>query len=215
MSHAVNAPDSRAQVFRWPSIVKTAETSKVAPNLSDYEQERSSFSWNACRRDLTGLPGGQGLNIAHEAVDRHATTVSARQRVAIRWLGRDGERREITYDDLRRQTNRFANVLRRLGVGKGDVVASLAGRVPELYVAGLGTLKNGSTFTPLFSAFGPEPIAARLAIARARVLVTTETLYQRKVNAIRGRLPDLQHVVLIGSHAGDADRGSGVHDLDP
>ncbi len=66
------------------------------------------------------------------------------------------------------QTNRFANVLEGLGVGKGDPVAVLAGRIPELYIAALGTLKNGSVFTPLFSAFGPEPIQARINIARAR-----------------------------------------------
>ena len=66
------------------------------------------------------------------------------------------------------ETNRFANVLTRLGVGKGDPVAVLAGRIPELYIAALGTLKNGSVFTPLFSAFGPEPIAVASQHRRAR-----------------------------------------------
>jgi acetyl-CoA synthetase len=93
------------------------------------------------------------------------------------------------------------------------VVASLAGRVPELYVAALGALKNGSTFTPLFSAFGPEPITARLTIARARVLVTTETLYHRKVSAIRGHLPDLEHVILIADRAAEPDRSPDTHAL--
>ena len=79
-----------------------------------------------------------------------------------------------------------------MSIGKGDVVAAVAGRVPELYIAALGTLKNGSVFTPLFSAFGPEPIQARLFIAKARVLVTTEALYQRKIRPIRDRLPDLE-----------------------
>ena len=55
---------------------------------------------------------------------------------------------------------------------RGDVVATLAGRVPGLYVAALGALKNGSIFTPLYSAFGPDPIVSRMTIARARVLVT-------------------------------------------
>ena len=82
-------------------------------------------------------------------------------------------------------------MLRALGVGRGDRVYVLAGRIPELYVAALGTLKNGSVFCPLFSAFGPEPIRVRMATGQARVLVTTESLYRRKVAALRSALPDL------------------------
>jgi acetyl-CoA synthetase len=65
-------------------------------------------------------------------------------------------------------------------------------------VAALGTLKNRSIFCPLFSAFGPESVRARLAIGQAQVLVTTESLYQRKVAALRSALPFLRHVILIG-----------------
>jgi acetyl-CoA synthetase len=149
---------------------------------------------------LDGLPGGRGLNIAHEAVDRHAAG-SRRDRVAIRWLSKDGTRRDFTYADLREETSRFANVLKSLGVGKGDQVAVLAGRIPELYIAALGTLKNGSVFTPLFSAFGPEPIESRITIARAKVLVTTDALYRKKVEALRASLPSLEHVLLVGDPA--------------
>ncbi len=67
----------------------------------------------------------------------------------------------------RRLTNRFANTLRGLGVGKGDHVFILAGRIPELYIAALGALKNGSVVSPLFSAFGPEPIRTRLDAGRS------------------------------------------------
>jgi acetyl-CoA synthetase len=76
--------------------------------------------------------------------------------------------------DLAAGTNRFANVLRGLGIGKGDRVYSLLGRVSELDIAALGTLKNGSVFSPLFSAFGPEPVKARASIREAAALVTTE-----------------------------------------
>jgi len=145
---------------------------------------------------LDGLPGDGGLNIAHEAVDRHAAG-AAGARVAIRWISRAGARRDLTYDDLRRATGRFANLLVRLGVGAGDVVVTLAGRLPELYVAALGTLKNRSVYTPLYSAFGPDPIVARMTISAARVLVTTDTLYRRKVAPVRDRLPALEHVLII------------------
>jgi acetyl-CoA synthetase len=88
-------------------------------------------------------------------------------------------------------------VLRQLGVGAGDVVATLAGRMPCLYIAALGTLKNRSVYTPLFSAFGPDPIVSRLTIARARALVTTDTLYRKKVEPVRARMPALEHVLLV------------------
>jgi acetyl-CoA synthetase len=188
-------------------ILKPPRPWRVEANLSVYPAARAAFSWQSARRALDGLPGGRGLNIAHEAVDRHARGPRASS-VAIRWLGRTGERQDVTYDELRRLTNRFANVLQRLGVRKGDVVATLIGRVPPLYTAALGTLKNGSVYTPLFSAFGPDPIVARLTKARARVLVTTASLYQRKVLPVRGQLPDLEHVLVVRDGAALAPEGT-------
>jgi len=163
--------------------------------------ERTVLSWGGSPRQLSGLPGGRGLNIAYEAVDRHALPPHG-AKVAIRWLGRQGEGRDIDYAELRTLTDRFALVLRSLGVGPGDRVFALCGRIPELYVAALGTLKNRSVFCPLFSAFGPEPIKARLAIAQARVLVTTESLYRRKVEGLRADLPRLEHVLLLADDGG-------------
>ena len=195
-----------AQRFRSVPIVKSRGASTVPPNLADYRLACDAFDWSRERRALAGLPGG-GLNIAHEAVDRHAVGERAGA-TAIRWLGRDGARREITYGQLSDESSRFANVLRTLGVAKGDVVASLLGRVPELHAAAFGTLKNVSVFSPLFSAFGPEPVQARLSIAKARALVTTTSLYERKVRPIRDRLPALEHVLLID--AGDGERVRGL-----
>jgi acetyl-CoA synthetase len=181
----------------WEPIIKSRRGWRVAPNLPDYEQARATFSWDQARRELDGLPGAQGLNIAHEAVDRHAEGPD-RNHTAIRWISKDGTSQDFSYAQLRDLTNRFANALGQLGVGKGDRVFILAGRIPELYIAALGTLKNQDIFCPLFSAFGPEPIRARLVIGQAQVLVTTELLYQRKVAALRSALPCLQHVILIG-----------------
>jgi len=76
---------------------------------------------------------------------------------------------------------------------------ALCGRVPELYVTALGTLRNGSVFCPLFSAFGPEPIIQRMTIAKATTLVTSRSLYDRKIAPIRDRLPDLRHVLIVDS----------------
>jgi acetyl-CoA synthetase len=181
--------------MRWNPIAKPRDGWKVVPNLLDYERTRAEFSWDAARRMLDGLPGG-GLNIAHEAVDRHARGARAAH-LALRWLGKGGQVRDFTYMDLSRLSNRFANVLRRLGVGKGERVFLLSGRIPELYVAALGALKNGSVVCPLFSAFGPEPLQQRLAIGEGRVLVTTAALYaRRRIAEWRAALPQLAHVLL-------------------
>ena len=101
------------------------------------------------------------MNIAHEAVDRHAAEARG-DRVALRWLARDGTASEASYTQLRATTNQFANALRHLQIGPGDRVFTLLGRIPELYVTALGTLKNKSVLCPLFSAFGPEAIRQRI-----------------------------------------------------
>jgi acetyl-CoA synthetase len=175
----------------------------VLPNLHDYESERTADFWERARAALDGLPGG-GLNIAHEALDRHAAG-PLRDHLALRWLGKQGDVRDYTYGDLAALTSRFANVLRELGIGEGDLVAVLAGRIPELYIAALGTLKNRSVFSPLFSAFGPEPIQTRLSLGHAKALLTTESLYERKVAALRDSLPELEHVLLVGDDHGPTD----------
>ena len=150
----------------------------------------------AARAELLEGNDGPGLNIAHVAVDRHIARGRG-DRVALRWLSKDGRTEDISYRQLAGRTNQFANALGALGVGAGDRVFVLAGRTPELYVTALGTLKNRSVLCPLFSAFGPEPIRTRLEKGAGRVLVTTEALYRKKVAPIRAAVPDLRHVILI------------------
>ena len=184
-----------AAMTRLPIAKDIAQLSRH-PNLVDYAAVRAEFDWVKARELLDGLPGGGGLNIAHEAVDRHALGSRA-GRVALRWIGKTGTRRDFTYRDLAAETSRFANVLAGLGNGPGDRIFVLLGRVPELYIAVLGALKAKCVVSPLFSAFGPEPIATRLDIGDGQVLITTEALYRRKVEALRGRLPKLAHVILV------------------
>jgi acetyl-CoA synthetase len=200
----------------WQTISKSHTGIVPAPNLADYEKTYSEFSWENAQRELSGLPDGMGLNIAHEAIDRHAINPSLSQHLAIRWLSKNGSISDYTFSDLRWLTNRFANVLQRLGVRKGETVFALTGRIPELYVAALGTLKNRSVFCPLFSAFGPEPIKARMNIGKAKVLITTPSLYERKVAGLRDGLPNLKHVILVSdsptSMAGTLDYHQMIRD---
>jgi acetyl-CoA synthetase len=181
-------------------IRKTPHDLRVPPNLSDYAAQCQAFSWATARQALAGLPGG-GLNIGFEAVDRHAAG-ALRDQVALRFVARGAPALALSYAELARQTNRFANVLQGLGVGKGDRLFVLAGRIPELYVAVLGALKNGTVVTPMFSAFGPEPIATRINIGSGQVLVTTDGLYRRKVKPVREKMPTLRHVLLVAEDGG-------------
>ncbi|MEY5098286.1 MAG: hypothetical protein RJA36_1005, partial [Pseudomonadota bacterium] len=178
-------------------IVKQPGHAGPAPQLADHAAVCDSFSWEQAAAALAGLPGGRGLNMAHEAVDRHLAEGRG-DKIALRWLGKTGQRREFSYAELAAASNRFANALERLGVRPGERVFILMGRLPELYVALLGSLKARCVVSPLFSAFGPEPIATRCEMGDARVLVTTPELYRRKVAALRARLPGLRHVVLAG-----------------
>jgi acetyl-CoA synthetase len=181
-------------VERSNIILKTTADWRVTPNLDGTVYR--SFSWETIRRELNGLPGG-GLNIAHEAVDRHAEG-QCRDRIALRFLGSGGHR-DFTYAGLAALTNRFAHVLKSMGIGRGDRLFTLTGRIPALYIAVLGSFKNGTVVAPLFSAFGPEPIATRMNLGEAAVLVTTPELYERKVAGIRDRIPTLRHVLLAGA----------------
>jgi len=180
--------------MEWKLIHKCPDDF-LGANLQDYESYTQQFSWEKARALLGGLPGG-GLNIAHEALDRHVLAGRS-DKLALRWIGRDDEVRDFSYGALCAQANRFANVLVRCGITKGDRVYLLLGRSPQLYIAALGTLKNGSVLSPLFSAFGPEPAKARMAIGNAKALVTTEAFYRRKVEPWRKELASLEHVFLI------------------
>jgi acetyl-CoA synthetase len=186
----------------WAPLRKTPED-RARANLQDYEAEVAAFSWAKARAELTGFPDG-GLNIAHEALDRHVEVGRGGQ-LALRWIGRDDQVRDFTYAELTAQANRFANLLVSLGVQKGERVYSLLNRTPELYFAALGTLKAGAVFTPLFAAFGPEPIRARIEIGQANVLVTSEGLYRRRVASWRQEIPSLRHVLLADCAAEAAE----------
>ena len=168
---------------------------KTEHHLSDYEKIRASFSWENVAQELSGLPDGKGLNIAHEAVDRHAKS-HLKNVVAFRFIHKDRSCSDFTYAELQLQTSKFANVLKNLGIQKGDRVFALTGRIPELYIAALGALKTTAVFCPLFSAFGPEPILQRLKKGEATVVLTTSLLFEKKVNQLLEQLPSLRYVIL-------------------
>lgn len=177
-------------------IINKATSGNQVSNLSDYQQCYQHFNWPKVTPQL---------NIAHQVVDSHLNTPNE-NKIALRWLGKQNQRIDFTYRDLAEQTSRFASVLDTLGFEQGSRVFSLAGRLPLLYIGALGTLKAGCVFTPLFSAFGPEPIRSRMEIGEANVLLTTMDLYQKKVAKWWRELPYLKAILLIDG-SGDLDQG--------
>lgn len=175
-------------------IVKALET-RTNANMQDYTEARAEFTWERARADIDGLGNGT-LNIAHEAIDRHVSAGHGDQ-IALNWYSKAGDVTSFTYREMQVQTNRFANVLRAQGIERGDKVYSLLGRVPELYIAALGTLKAGCVFCPLFSAFGPEPIKSRMEIGGAHAIVSSSRLHKRKLRSVVNELPELRTVFLI------------------
>ncbi|WP_449105640.1 AMP-binding protein [Pseudomonas mohnii] len=196
-----------------PIIEKTLANLPLTPNWIDSVQAREAFSWQSEARALAGLPGG-GLNLAYEAVDRHAQGKN-RLHTALRILDRKGSGRDISYAELSILTNRFANVLKKLGVLPGERLFVLCDRGLELYLGVLGGLKLGCVVSPLFCAFGPEPMETRMRLGEASVLLTSESLYRRKVAAIRERLPALKHVLLYDERGGDTAPLEGTLSLHP
>ena len=182
----------------YPTIAKPKlEDIKVRPNIGEYHDSLSGFSWQEFRSNLDGLPGG-GLNLAYEAIDRHAAS-HKRDKVAMYWEGANGEEEQYTFAQFKELTDKFANVLKKLGVEKGDRVFIFMGRVPELYVAFFGILKVGAIAGPLFSAFGPDPVKDRLEDSGAKALIVTPELRGR-VSGIIGDLPDLKHIVVVNKN---------------
>jgi len=147
---------------------------------------------------LSGLPGQQGVNIAYETVDKHCDEGKG-DRIAIRWLGRNSVRKDLSYRSMMEMSNQMANVLKGLDIEKGDVVFSLLGRTPDLYITAIGTLKTGAIYCPLFSVFGPEPIFQRLSRGKGKILVTTSEIFNRKLKFGIDRLPELKYILITDS----------------
>jgi len=157
--------------------------------------DRRHYTWHDAVHEVDGQPGG-GLNIAHEAVRRHARG-TRRDHVAIRLVRQDRSVRDLTYHELDASASKFAAVLRRLGIRDGHTVAVLLPRSPELYIAALGTWMRTAMFCPLYAAFGPEPIRQRMLRGNVNVLVTTQAMFERKVWHMLSALPSLQYVILV------------------
>ncbi|MDW4527688.1 acetate--CoA ligase [Rossellomorea marisflavi] len=180
--------------------VEALPVTKGDYNLADYDQAYESFDWKEVEKEFSWSETGR-VNLAHEAIDRHADT-HRKNKVALYY--RDPERNEkYTFADMKKLSNQAANVLKNFGdVEKGDRVFIFMPRSPELYFSILGAIKLGAIVGPLFEAFMEGAVRDRLEDSGAKVLVTTPELLDR---VPVDELPELKHVFLIGDGVKEDD----------
>jgi acetyl-CoA synthetase len=147
---------------------------------------------------------GGTLNASANCLDRHVKTGKG-DRVAFFWEGEDASRREVSYAELLDQTQRFANVLRGLGVGKGDVVGIYMPMLPETAAAMLACARIGAIHNVVFGGFSAESVKERMQFSDAKLLVTADATLRRgepvpmkpSVDEILGELPKMEHAVVV------------------
>ncbi|MBB6677242.1 acetate--CoA ligase [Cohnella lubricantis] len=174
-----------------------------ASNLGSYEEAVKNFRLEDIESHFSWAATGK-VNMAYEAIDRHVENGKG-EVIALHYS--DSVRDEsYTYADLSQASNRFANVLRGLGIGKGDRVFIFMPRTPELYVGLLGALKVGAVVGPLFEAFMETAVRDRLQDSGAVAIVTTPALLPR---IDRDQLPELKHLIVYGDEVAE---GNGIVD---
>ncbi len=168
---------------------------KKEPNFRDYDDAVNDFRWKDMEKEIEFFKGRK-INVAHNAIDRHANGWR-KNKVALYWEGADGEEEKYTFQDLKNLSNKFANVLKKMGVRKGDRVFIFLPRIPELYISFLGIVKTGAIAGTMFSAFGPQGIKDRLENSGAKFLITNSELKHRAYQ-IEKELPELEKIILVG-----------------
>ena len=118
------------------------------------------------------------------------------EKTALRWIEASGARTDYSFGDLETQSNRFANVLTALQIGKGDSFFTFLPKMPEQFFAFLGTLKTQAVCGTLFSNFGEDALLDRLGDAGAVGIITRKSLY-KKLARVRERLPALKYIILV------------------
>ena len=201
----------------WRSESRAAEIAEARArhdtDPDDYwawvaEQQRWITPWHTVRTgelgDFRYFDGGT-INVADNCVDRWAEDPATADRPAVIWEGEPGDTRTVTYAELADEVNRLAGGLVALGVGRGDVVAIYMPNLVEAFTAVHACNRIGAIYTVLFSGFGRDAVASRLASARAKVVVVADAIYRRgkpvplleTLRAARAEAPTLEHAVVV------------------
>ena len=169
------------------------EPQDSAANLKDYEDAYRNFSWEDVEKEFSWYQTGK-INMAYEAIDRHAETWR-KNKVALYYVT-DRWEKKYTYLEMKILSNKVGNLLRKLGVKKGDRVFVFLPRCPELYISIIGIAKVGAIAGPLFEAFMEEAVRDRLEDSEAVAIITTAELSQR---IPAEKLPALKHIIIVGT----------------
>jgi acetyl-CoA synthetase len=224
-SHEINALLDEARVFE-PSPEWRAHARVTDPDIYERAAEDPEAFWEGWARELEWsrpwtqvldwqpphakwFVGGQ-LNASVNCLDRHVRT-ARRNTAALIWEGEPGDRRTLTYFDLYRQVCQFANVLKGLGVRKGDRVAIYLPLIPELAISMLACARIGAVHSVVFGGFSAEALRDRINDAQCSLLITADggfrrgqlvPLKQTSDEALVGA-PSVQNVVVVKRQAGE------------
>jgi acetyl-CoA synthetase len=190
---------------------------ELAAELYWFDPPRTIRQWDPPK--ARWFEGGT-TNLAFNCLDRHVIAGAADKR-AIVWEGEPGEVRTLTYGELLRQTSRFANALRKLGVGAGDRVVIYMGMVPEAAIAMLACARIGAIHSVIFGGFAADAVRDRVNDAGAKLIVTQDGAWRRgkivplkpHVDRAVAQCPTVEHVVVL-RRAGEAVAMQAGRDID-
>jgi acetyl-CoA synthetase len=205
--------------FNDPSIYDEAERDFEAwwegwaKELDWFEPWRTVLEWNPPWAKW--FQEGK-LNVSHNCLDRHVNAGKG-DKVAYHWVGEDGATRDVSYAEMLDMVKRFANVLKGLGVGKGDVVGIYMPMLPETPAAMLACARIGATHNVVFGGFSVEAVRERMEFSDAKVLVTADATLRRgkptpmkaNVDEVLDQLPKLEHVVVVNRTNSDTPMQDG------
>lgn len=161
-------------------------------NMPNYDEAQENLSWDEVEKAFSWYDTGK-INMAYETIDRHVHDGYG-DKIALHYK-LDDDIQSYTFKEMMENSNKAANVLKDIGVKKGDRVFIFMARSPELYFTLLGALKIGAIVGPLFEAFMEKAVKDRLENSEASTIITTSELVGR---VPVDELPDLQHVVVVG-----------------
>ena len=156
------------------------------------------------------------INVSYNCLDRHVDAGNG-DRVAFHWHGEEGEQRAVTYADLHRDTQRFANALKDLGIERGDIVGIYLPMIPEVAIAMLACARIGAVHNVVFGGFSVDSVKERMEFSEAKALITVDGARRKgktapikqQVDKTMGDLQTLQHIVVIKSTGADCEMQEG------
>jgi len=156
------------------------------------------------------------INASYNCLDRHVEEGRG-DRVAFYWRGEEGEERDLTYADLHRDVQRFANALKDLGVQKGDIVGIYLPMIPEVVVAMLACARIGAPHNVVFGGFSADSVKERMEFSEAKALVTVDGARRKgktapikqQVDSVMGDLDTLEHIIVVKHTDADCEMQDG------